>query len=259
MKKYKENHIRIIIFFIVLLMQESVVNSQKITSARIISNELLADSLYHEGFPKCDTIIKQKHFIRIKCYDSIGDYMGFKDYIPGLFLGYSKLWIYDQDMVAPMLSLYLPYDNYTKHETSDFISVEPWVHTFMFEEGQFIFIIIDKFIDKDNPNLDRYKLILDSIPSEEQFNKFVDIYGRHIPLYEVSAQAFPNDVDFPPRELNPFFDSDTLLRQDRITKAIKRGCCLIILYNVKKNKIKDFEDSAKSLILYEIKKVELDN
>lgn len=253
--------VRLFLFISVIITQIQA-NGQNIISIKNMYSKFnqrsLEDSLDFSVFPRCDTVIKQRHYVRIDCHDSIGSYVRNYEYAPGLFLGYSGLYCYGQNTVDPVISLYFPYGNYIKYGRTEILGADPLVYTFLFEEGQFIILFIDRYIDMDNSNI-RHNTELVTNPTEEEFRSFVEENGRQIPLYEFFSQAFPNDKDFPPQELNPYFDSDTLLRQDRITKAIKRGCCLIILYNIKQNKIKDFEDSAKSLILYEIKKVELDN
>lgn len=250
--------------FIVLMCALSLTPSMTVgqdfkpvkSAPRYYRNGKLVDSLVYSSFPRCDTILLQKHYVKTICYDSVGKIIEVNNYSPTLFLEYPGLYRNDQPFVDPVFSAYMPYDHYIKYERSDFIASDPLIHTFMFTDDQFLIIFINTHLE-DYPN--KPVLELNTFPTEDQLKSFIYPLGRDIPLYNIYSSVYPNDVDFPPKELNKFFDSDTLLHCERITMAIKRGDCLFLLYNIKEDHIDDFIYTVKSFTLYEIKKVELDN
>lgn len=255
-----ENMFLFILLMCALLLMPYAINGQTFepvkSTYRYFRNGKLVDSLAYATFPRCDTLFSQKHYVKIICYDSAGKKIGVDDYYPTLYLEYPGLYRNDQSFVDPVFSAYMPYDNYIKHKRSDFIGDDPLVHTFLFEDDQFLIIFINTHCQDYAfyPNLE-----LNTYPSEEELQEFLELADSHIPLYSVSSASFPNDPDFPPEELNKYFDSDTLLHCDRVTMAIKRGDCLFLLYNIKENDIDDFIYTVNNFTLYEIKKVNLDN
>ncbi len=251
-----------ILLMCALLLMPSAINGQTFepvkSTYRYFRNGKLVDSLAYATFPRCDTLFSQKHYVKTICFDSVGKRIEVNDYSPTLYLEYPGLYRNNQPFVDPVFSANLPYDNYIKHKRSDYIGADPLVHTFIFEDDQFLIIFIDTHVEdyREKPILE-----LSTYPSEKELQDYLNSVSRHVPLYNAyySEDRPDDDPDSQPEELNKYFDSDTLLHCDRVTMAIKRGDCLFLLYNIKENDIDDFIYTVNNFTLYEIKKVNLDN
>ena len=112
-------------------------------------------------------------------------------------------------------------------------------YTYGFVEDQFMVIIID------TNNQIEHLFDFDSILSEEDLTAFIEHVGRWIPLNDV-----PGDI------LTQLFDRKPKTQDGRTTMAIKGKYSQILLYNIMNENIEDFVESAKSLLLYELKRIQ---
>ncbi len=85
----------------------------------------------------------------------------------------------------------------------------------------------------------------DSILSEEDLSAFIEHVGGWIPLNEES-----DDI------LTQLFDRTPKTQEGRTTMAIKGKYSQILLYNIINENLEDFIDSAVSLYLYELKRIQ---
>ena len=97
----------------------------------------------------------------------------------------------------------------------------------------------------DTNNQIEHLFDFDSILSEEDLTAFIEHVGRWIPLNDV-----PGDI------LTQLFDRKPKTQDGRTTMAIKGKYSQILLYNIMNENIEDFVESAKSLFLYELKRIQ---
>lgn len=186
-----------------------------------------------QDFCNCDTVRKKKHLIVEECIDSSGKET-FRVYRPGcVLIGLNARPMYDD---GPIISICFPYDTYISEGGKD---NDVTFYTYGFVDDQFMVIIIDM------NNQIEHLFDFDSILSEEDLSAFIEHVGGWIPLNEK-----PDDI------LTQLFDRMPKTQEGRTTMAIKGRYSQILLYNIKKENIEDFVESAKSLFLYELKRIQ---
>jgi hypothetical protein len=137
---------------------------------------------------------------------------------------------------GPIISICLPYDTYFSEGSKDH---DVAFYTYGFVENQFMVILIDK------NNQIEHLFDFDSILSEEDLSAFIEHVGSWIPLNEE-----PGDI------LTRLFDRTPKTQEGRTTMAIKGKYSQVLLYNIKNENLEDFVDSAESLYLYELKRIQ---
>lgn len=181
----------------------------------------------------CDTISKEKHLVTEKCIDSTGEVF-FRVSRPGCVLrGLSIRPLNDN---GPIISICLPYDTYISEGDKDF---DVSSYTYEFVDEQFMVILIDM------NNQVEHLFDFDSILSEEDLSAFIEHVGLWIPLNQKTGDI-----------LTQLFDRSPKTQEGRTTMAIKGKYSQILLYNIKNENLEDFVDSAKSLYLYELKRIQ---
>lgn len=181
----------------------------------------------------CDTVRKEKHLIMEKCIDSTGE-ISFKVSRPGCVL--IGLDVRPPNDNGPIISICLPYDTYFYEGGKDFGVA---FYTCGFVEDQFMVIIID------TNNQIEHLFDFDSILSEEDLSAFIEHVGGWIPLNQKTGDI-----------LTQLFDRSPKTQEGRTTMAIKGKYSQILLYNIMNENIEDFVESAKSLFLYELKRIQ---
>lgn len=184
-----------------------------------------------------DTVIQKKHYLELRYNDSLNN-VSYEINWPGCMWGSWGLYR-GQSKIAPLISVCLPYNDYLEYEWTGSGEDDIIVHSYRFPNDQFFIIYLDK--DSVDSNL----FMIDSIPSEEEFSEFVNSYAAITPLFE------PHHFS-PPKVLNTFWKTDSLFVPHRITRIIKNGYSLIVLYNVTQQDIGLFLEAAKSIKIYEI-------
>lgn len=181
----------------------------------------------------CDTVRKEKHLITEKCIDSTGEVF-FRVSRPGcILIGLDARPMNDN---GPIISICLPYDTYISEGGKD---DDVTCYTYGFVEDQYMVIIID------TNNQIEHLFDFDSILSEEDLSAFIEHVGNWIPLNEE-----PGDI------LTQLFDRTPKTQEGRTTLAIKGKYSQILLYNIMNEHLEDFVESAKSLFLYELKRIQ---
>ena len=181
----------------------------------------------------CDTVRKEKHLITEKCIDSTGK-ISFRVSRPGcVLIGLDARPMNDN---GPIISICFPYDTYISEGGKDY---DVTFYTYGFVEDQFMVIIID------TNNQIEHLFDFDSILSEEDLTTFIEHVGSWIPLNEE-----PDDI------LTQLFDRTPKTQEGRTTMAIKGKYSQVLLYNIKNENLEDFVDSAESLYLYELKRIQ---
>lgn len=181
----------------------------------------------------CDTVRKEKHLITEECIDSTGEVF-FRVSWPGcVLIGLDARPMNDN---GPIISICLPYDTYFSEGSKDH---DVAFYTYGFIEDQFMVILIDK-----NDQME-HLFDFDSILSEEDLSAFLEHVGSWIPLNEE-----PGDI------LTRLFDRTPKTQEGRTTMAIKGKYSQVLLYNIKNENLEDFVESAKSLFLYELKRIQ---
>ena len=205
---------------------------EKLILSLIFLLAIIPDSLCQD-ICNCDTIRKEKHLIIEKCIDSTGDVF-FAVSRPGcVLIGLDARPMTDN---GPIISICLPYDMYFSEGSND---DDVTCYTYGFVEDQFMVIIID------TNNQIEHLFDFDSILSEEDLTAFIEHVGRWIPLNDV-----PGDI------LTQLFDRKPKTQDGRTTMAIKGKYSQILLYNIMNENIEDFVESAKSLLLYELNRIQ---
>lgn len=182
----------------------------------------------------CDTIRKKKNLIVEECIDSTRE-KTFRVSRPGCALIGLDVRPPMNDN-GPIISICFPYDTYFSEGGKDY---DVTFYTFGFVEDQFMVIIIDK------NNQIEHLFDFDSILSEEDLTAFIEHVGSWIPLNEK-----PSDI------LTRLFDRMPKTQEGRTTMAIKGKYSQILLYNIMNENIEDFVESARSLFLYELKRIQ---
>lgn len=181
----------------------------------------------------CDTLMKEKHLITEKCIDRTGKVF-FRVSRPGCVL--IGLDVRPMNDNGPIISICLPYDTYISEGGKDY---DVTSYTYGFEEEQFMVIIIDM------NNLVEHLFDFDSILSEDDLSAFIEHVGGWIPLYQDT-----DDI------LTQLFDRSPKTQKGRTTMAIKGKYSQVLLYNIKNENLEDFIDSAESIYLYELKRIQ---
>lgn len=182
----------------------------------------------------CDTIRQKKNLIVEECIDSTGE-KTFRVSRPGCALIGLDVRPPMNDN-GPIISICFPYDTYFSEGGKDY---DVTFYTFGFVEDQFMVIIIDK------NNQIEHLFDFDSILSEEDLTAFIEHVGSWIPLNEK-----PSDI------LTRLFDRMPKTQEGRTTMAIKGKYSQILLYNIMNENIEDYVESARSLFLYELKRIQ---
>ena len=112
-------------------------------------------------------------------------------------------------------------------------------YTYGFVNEQFMVILIDM------NNQIEHLFDFDSILSEEDLSAFIEHIGSWIPFNEK-----PGDI------LTQLFDRSPKTQEGRTTMAIKGRYSQILLYNIMNENLENFVESAKSLFLYELKRIQ---
>lgn len=181
----------------------------------------------------CDTVRKERHLITEKCTDST-EGVFFRVSRPGCVL--IGLDVRPMNDNGPIISICLPYDTYFSEGGKE---NEITFYTYGFVDDQFMVILIDM------NNQIEHLFDFDSILSEEDLSAFIEQVGGWIPLNEK-----PSDI------LTQLFDRTPKTQEGRTTMAIKGKYSQILLYNIKNENLEDFVESAKSLFLYELKRIQ---
>ena len=181
----------------------------------------------------CDTVRKEKHLVTEKCIDSTGEVF-FRVSRPGCVL----IGLDDRPMndTGPIISICFPYGTYFFEGGKDY---DVTCYTYGFAEDQFMIIIIDA------NNQIEHLFDFDSILSEEDLSAFLEHVGGWIPL-----NGKPGGI------LTQLFERTPKTQEGRTTMAIKGKYSQILLYNIMNEKLEDFVESAKSLFLYELKRIQ---
>lgn len=193
---------------------------------------IIPDS-YCQDICNCDTIRKEKHLITEKCIDSIGKISFMVSRPSCTLIGLNARPMNDN---GPIISICFPYDTYISEGGIDFGVT---CYTNRFDEDQFLVILID------TNNQIEHLFDFDSVLSEEDLSAFLEQVGRWIPLNEE-----PGDI------LTQLFDRTPKTQEGRTTMAIKGKYSQVLLYNIKNENLEDFVESAKSLSLYELKRIQ---
>lgn len=188
-----------------------------------------------------DTVIQKKHYLVMRHIDSLNN-VSYEISWPqckwgswGLYRGQSR--------IAPLISICLPYNDYLEYEWTDSGEDDIIVHSYRFQDDQFLIIYLDK------NSVDSNLFTIDTLPSEDAFSEFVNSYAAITPLFE------PHNYS-PPKILNTYWKSDSLFVPHRVTRTVKIGYSLIVLYNINQQDIDLFLDTAKSIKIYEVSLVE---
>lgn len=182
---------------------------------------------------RCDTVRKEKHLIMEKCVDSTGE-VSFRVSRPGCTLIGPD--VRPMDDRGPIISICLPYDTYISEGGKD---QGVTFYTYRFVEDQFMVILID------TSNRIDHLFDFDSILSEEELSAFLEHVGGWIPFNEE-----PGDI------LTQLFGRTPKTQEGRTTMAVKGKYSQVLLYNIKNENLEDFVDSAESLYLYELKRIQ---
>ena len=181
----------------------------------------------------CDTVRKERHLIAEKCTDST-EGVFFRVSRPGCVL--IGLDVRPMNDNGPIISICFPYDTYFSEGGKE---NEVTFYTYGFVDDQFMVILIDM------NNQIEHLFDFDSILSEEDLSAFIEHVGGWIPLNEK-----PSDI------LTQLFDRTPKTQEGRTTMTIKGKYSQILLYNIKNENLEDFVESAKSLFLYELKRIQ---
>ena len=181
----------------------------------------------------CDTIRKKKHLVVEECIDSTGG-KTFRVSRPGCVL--IGLDVRPKNNNGPIISICFPYDTYFSEGGKE---NDVTFYTCGFVDDQFMVILIDM-----NNHIE-HLFDFDSILSEEALSAFIEHVGSWIPLNEQ-----PGDI------LTQLFDRTPKTQEGRTTMAIKGKYSQVLLYNIKNENLEDFVDSAESLYLYELKRIQ---
>lgn len=193
---------------------------------------IIPDS-YCQDICNCDTIRKEKHLIVEECIDSNGEEI-FRVSRPGCTLiGLNARPMNDN---GPIISICFPYDTYISEGGKDFGVT---FYTNRFDDDQFMVILID------TNNQIEHLFDFDSVLSEEDLSAFIEHVGGWIPLNQKTGDI-----------LTQLFDRSPKTQEGRITMAIKGKYSQVLLYNIKNENLEDFVESAKSLSLYELKRIQ---
>ena len=205
---------------------------EKLILSLIFLLAIIPDS-HCQDIYNCDTVRKEKHLITEKCIDSTGEVF-FRVSRPGcILIGLDARPMNDN---GPIISICFPYDTYFSEGGKDY---DVTCYTYGFVENQYMVIIIDM-----NNHIE-HLFDFDSIPSEEALSAFIEHVGSWIPLNEQ-----PGDI------LTQLFDRTPKTQEGRTTMAIKGKYSQVLLYNIKNENLEDFVDSAESLYLYELKRIQ---
>lgn len=190
-------------------------------------------NLHCQDIWNCDTVRKENHLITEKCIDSTGEVL-FRVSRPGcVLIGLDARPMNDN---GPIISICFPYDTYISEGGKDY---DVTFYTYGFVEDQFMVILIDT-----NHQIE-HLFDFDSILSEEDLSAFLEHVGGWIPL-----NGKPGEI------LTQLFERTPKTQEGRTTMAIKGKYSQILLYNIRNEKLEDFVESAKSLFLYELKRIQ---
>ena len=200
----------------------------------LIFSLVIIPNLHCQDICNCDTVRKKNHLVTEKCIDSTGD----------VFYGVSRpgcaiigLDVRPMNDNGPIISICFPYDTLIYDAGGKDFGVS--FYTYGFVDDQFMIIIIDtnKYIE--------HLFDFDSVLSEKDLSAFLEYVGGWIPLYEDSKGV-----------LTDFFGRTPKTEAGRFTMAIKGQYSQVLLYNIKKEKVEDFIESAKSIMIYELKRIQ---
>ena len=205
---------------------------EKIILSLIFLLVIIPDS-HCQDICNCDTIRKKKHLIVEECIDSTGDIF-YRVPRPGCALiGIDAHPMDDND---PIIYICLPYETYFSEGGRDH---DVAFYTYGFIEDQFMVILIDE------NNRMEHLFDFDSILSEEDLSAFLEHVGSWIPFNED-----PDDI------LTRLFDRTPKTQEGRTTMAIKGKYSQVLLYNIKNENLEDFVDSAETLKIYDLKRIQ---
>ena len=194
---------------------------------------VLIPNSHSQDICNCDTIRKKKHLIVEECIDSSGE-ATFRVSRPGcVLIGLNARPMNDN---GPVISICFPYDTYFSEGGKE---NDVTFYTYGFVDDQFMVILIDM------NNQIEHLFDFDSILSEEDLSAFIEHVGSWIPLNEK-----PGDI------LTQLFDRTPKTQEGRTTMTIKGKYSQVLLYNIKNDNLKDFVNSAESLYLYELKRIQ---
>lgn len=193
---------------------------------------LIPDS-HCQDICNCDTVRKKKHLVVEECIDSTGDII-YRVSRPGCVL--KGIDARPMDDNGPIIYICLPYETYFYEGGRDH---DVAFYTYGFIEDQFMVILIDK-----NDQME-HLFDFDSILSEEDLSAFLEHVGSWIPLN-----------DEPDEILTRLFDRTPKTQEGRTTMAIKGKYSQVLLFNIKNENLEDFVESAESLNIYELKRIQ---
>lgn len=196
------------------------------------------DSIY------CDTVESKDHYLLIRCMDTRDSDVYYDVYYPGYFTSIISIEP-GQKEVPPIISFCMPYNDYIEYGRTFFETSDVIVHSFLFENNQFLII----YMDKDSSDNELHAL--PPVPSLQTLYDFVNKYAAQTPLYEPYSWKTPKPLNKYFEAVLNMYDSPDINRK---TIVIHKGYCTILLFNILVEEEDRFIASAKSLAVYEVKK-----
>lgn len=228
-------------------------NKMKVQKNIIMLFVLVSSYVYCQDVTCYDTIQKDEKYTITRCFDEHGREF-FRVHEPACFsIGLDRVPGAD---VGPIISICMPYNEWEWSDCNPDSFPFDVSCIYRFVDNQYMMILVDTNIEHPrNRDLDPFTLEiigylfnLDSILSEDDLSFFFEeVYCDLTEIYG----GIPENSG-----LEELFEKTPRNQVDRVSMAVRGKYSQILLFNIKKENLEDFIESAKDMRLFVLKRIQ---